>query len=121
MDAATTQPAGVPVAVHKAGLPGAPPVGLTVALLVPATLPAAACGVTLIVNVALLPAAMPAGVVMVHTRSRPADCAPDDVQLEAVAPAPGAALLNAKLGGSLSLTTILVPDVRAPAALSIVS
>ena len=121
MDAATTQPAGVPVAVHEAGKPGVPPVGLTVALLVPGTVPAAACGVTLIVNVALLPAAMPADVVMVQTKSRPAACVPDGVQLAAVAPAPGAALLNAKLGGSLSLTTILTNDVNAPAALLMLS
>ena len=121
MDAATTQPAGVPVAVHNAGLAGAPPVGSTVALLAPDTPLEAACGVTLIVNAALPPPAIPAAVVMVQARSRPAACVPDTTQLAAIAPAPGAALLNAKLGGNLSLTTILAADVSAPAALLMLS
>ena len=119
--AATAQPAGVPVAVHSDASAGTPPVGLTVALFEPTTATAAACGVTLMVKPTVAPPAIPAAVVMVQARSRPAACVPDTTQLAAVAPAPGAALLNAKLGGSLSLIATVVPEVAAPAALLTVS
>ena len=121
MDGATAQPAGDPVAVHSDGSPGTPPVGLTVALLEPNTPSAPAWGVALTLKIALPPAAMPVAVVMVHTKSRPADCVPDDAQPAVKAPAPGAALLNAKLGGSLSFTTIVAAEVPAPAALLMVN
>ena len=118
---ATAQPAGVPLAVHSAGADGTPPVGLTVALLEPSTPPAAYCGVTLIVNAAVAPALMPLAVVIEHTKSSPADNTPDETQLAAVVAVPNAALLNAKLGGNLSLTTMIAGEVAAPAALLMVN
>ena len=121
MGAANTQPNGVPVAVHVAGSTGVAPAGFTAALLTLDTSPANACGVTLIVNAAVAPAAMPLAVVIEHTRSSPADTAPDERQVAAVVAVPKAALLNAKLGGNLSFTTMTSGDVAAPAALLMVS
>ena len=120
MDAATAQPAGVPVAVHSDGSAGTPPVGLMAALLEPATPTAAACGVTLIVKPAVPPPAIPAAVAMVQLRSKPVASAPAATQLAVVTPTPAAAVLNAMLGGNLSLTTMVAPEVAAPAALLMV-
>lgn len=117
MGAATAQPAGIPVAVHSDAGAGAPPAGLTVAWFEPAIPTAAACGVTLIVKLAVAPPVMPAAVVMVQLSSKPVASAPVATQLAAVTPVPIAVLLNAMLGGNLSLTTMLVPEVAAPAAL----
>ena len=119
--AATTHPAGVPVAVHSDGSDGVPPVGLTVALLDPSTPPVAFCGVTLIVKAAVAPAVMPLVVVIVHTRSRPVASTPVATHEAAVLPALGAALLNAKFGGNLSLTTMFTPEVAAPTPLMTVN
>lgn len=119
--AATTHPAGVPVAVHSDGSDGVPPVGLTVALLDPSTPPVAVCGVTLIVNAAVAPAVIPLAVVIEHTNASPSVNRPDDAHEAAVLPLLGAALLNTKLGGNLSLITILRPEVAAPTPLPIVS
>ena len=94
--AASTQPIGVPVAVQVAGSTGVAPVGLTAALLMLDTSPANACGVTLIVNAALAPAAIPEVVVTVQTRSNPAAAVPDERHVAAVVAVPKVALLNAK-------------------------
>ena len=117
MGAATAQPAGEPVTVHNDASAGAPPVGLTVALFDPATPVAATCGVTLMVKLAVLPPAIPAAVATVQLRSKPVANVPPAVQLALVTPTPAAALLNAKLGGNLSLICIVAPEVAAPVAL----
>ena len=95
MGGVSAQPAGVLLAVQASGteVGGVPPAGSSAALLMAATPAAAAWGVTLMVNDADPPAAMPAGVVTVQTRLRPAANVPLARQLAAVAPAPGAALL----------------------------
>ena len=121
MGAASTQPKGTPVTVQVAGSIGVAPTGLTAALLTLDTSPAKASGVTLIVNAAVAPAAIPLAVVMEHTKSSPADKTPDETQLAAVVAVPNAALLNAKLGGNLSLTTMIAGEVAAPAALLMVN
>ena len=66
--------------------------GSTAALLIPATAPAAVCGVTLRVKAAE-PPAMPAAVVIVQPKSKPAARVPEEVQLAPVAPVLAAALL----------------------------
>ena len=118
---ANTQPKGAPVAVQVAGSTGVAPVGLTAALLILDTSPAIVCGVTLIVNAALAPAAIPEVVVTVQTRSNPAAKVPDERHVAAVVAVPKVALLNAKLGGNLSLTTTTAGDIAAPIALLMVS
>ena len=119
--AASTQPSGEPVAEQVAGSIGVAPTGLTVALLTLGTSPASACGVTLIVNAALALAAMPAMVVTVHTRSKPAVKLPEARHDAAVVAVPTAALLKRKFGGNLSFTVMITGDVAAKAALLMVN
>lgn len=101
MLAATAQPAGTPVAVQVLGAtPDPVPVIGTLALFVPETFAEAACGVTLIVRMALAPPGIPAALVIVHVNNCPVATVPEATQDAPVSPAPGAELLKLIFGGN---------------------